>query len=360
MTQILALKNIHKSFGAFKGVNDVSFSVSPGEIVSLLGPSGCGKTTTLRMIAGFEKPTSGEIMIAGKSALGLEPHERNVGLVFQHFALFPHMTIQDNIAYGLKYRNIGTSERDERVAEAVALVRLQGFEKRKPAQLSGGQQQRVALARAIVIKPSIMLLDEPLSALDAKLRETLQIELREILKSVNSATIIVTHDQEEAMSLGDRLIVMNKGRIEQEGTPQQVYRRPETEFVADFIGRASWMEGVITKSIAPGRASVQVAGVGEIEVATEIPTGTAVRLCIRPEHITIRRGGNNDHAGNAIQARVNNVLYLGSSVQVSLSGPGDTRLLVDVVGSEDAPVGVGDIVTIVFDPKDVSILRRTS
>lgn len=358
MTQTLALTNIHKSFGAFKSVSDVSFTVAPGEIVSLLGPSGCGKTTTLRMIAGFEKPTTGDIMIAGQSALGLEPHERNIGLVFQHFALFPHMTIQDNIAYGLKYRNVKSAERAERVADAIALVRLQGFEKRKPAQLSGGQQQRVALARAIVTRPSIMLLDEPLSALDAKLRETLQIELREILRHVNSSTIIVTHDQEEAMSLGDRLIVMNKGRIEQEGTPQQVYRRPETEFVADFIGRASWMAGVIAEPIAPGRARIMVPEVGEIEAVTQLPKGAEVRLCIRPEHISILRDG--DSAGNTVQAKVDNVLYLGAAVQVSLTGPGDTKLMLDVVGADSDPVAVGDIVTIGFDPKNVSVLRRKS
>lgn len=357
MSEILTLRNIHKSFGSVMGVKDVSFSVSSGEIVSLLGPSGCGKTTTLRMIAGFEQPSSGDIRIAGKSAVGLKPYQRNVGLVFQHFALFPHMTIRGNIAYGLKYRGVPAGERETRVREALKLVQLEGYEDRKPAQLSGGQQQRVALARAIVTRPSIMLLDEPLSALDAKLRQSLQVELREILKSVNCSTIIVTHDQEEAMSLGDRLIVMNKGQIEQDGAPEHVYRHPATAFVADFIGRSSWLDGVVVGRGEAGKTVVRISSGECIAVVSPKEKDTPVNICIRPEHVTISKEAPEDADGrNILRARVKNVLYLGSSTQYTLALSDRKTLLVDVANSSVGCFRVGDAVTVLFDPFNVSVL----
>ncbi|MEP9373731.1 ABC transporter ATP-binding protein [Mesorhizobium sp. KR1-2] len=357
--QILSLQNVHKSYGAVAGVTDISFSVSSGEIVSLLGPSGCGKTTTLRMIAGFEQPSSGNIEIAGRSAVGLKPYERNVGLVFQHFALFPHMTIYDNVAYGLKYRGVPVAEREGRVTDALKLVQLEAFKARKPAQLSGGQQQRVALARALVTQPSIMLLDEPLSALDAKLRQTLQVELRQILKSVNCSTIIVTHDQEEAMSLGDRLIVMNKGRIEQDGTPSEVYRRPSTEFVADFIGRASWLQGVIAEKHGGDRATVAIAGGETVKVRSDKPLNEAVKLCIRPEHIKVvaaEQAQAREADENLLKATVENVLYLGSTTQYSLALSSQNKLVVDVMGTELPAVDSSGSVAIRFKAADVTVL----
>lgn len=357
MSPILNLKNINKSYGAVKGVEDISLSVSSGEIVSLLGPSGCGKTTTLRMIAGFEQPSSGEMEIAGKSAIGLKPYERNVGLVFQHFALFPHMTIEQNVGYGLKYRGVPSAERESRIAEALQLVQLGDFRKRKPSQLSGGQQQRVALARAIVTRPAIMLLDEPLSALDAKLRQTLQVELRQILKTVNCSTIIVTHDQEEAMSLGDRLIVMNKGRIEQDGTPQEIYRKPASEFVADFIGHASWLEGIICERKTENFAAVQV-GTELIHVRANHEIGSRVKLCIRPEHINII-SPDQISAGaieNIIRAEVVNVLYLGSTTQVTLNISGNIKLYVNVMNRSHFTYAIGDRVALRFDANNVIVL----
>src|SRR4029077_13682376 len=214
------------------------------ETVSLLGPSGCGKTTTLRLISGFEEPDEGSIEIEGVSMIGKRPYERNVGLLFQHYALFPHMTVAENVAYGLKHRGWPKAEIARRVGEMLRLVQLQGFEGRSPGQLSGGQQQRVGPARGRATKPKLVRLDEPLSALDAKLREELGADLKRILTSVGSTTIVVTHDQDEAMSLWDRIIVMNRGRIDQIGSRSEIYQRPATQFVPDFIGRSNWLGGI--------------------------------------------------------------------------------------------------------------------
>jgi putative spermidine/putrescine transport system ATP-binding protein/putrescine transport system ATP-binding protein len=239
----LELDNINKSFGPVVAVEDLSFCVDRGEIVSLLGPSGCGKTTTLRLIAGFEDPDAGCIRINGADMSNKRPYERNVGLLFQNYALFPHMTVYDNISFGLPYRGWSKDNIRSRVTEMLALVKLAGTETRFPAQLSGGQQQRVALARALATEPEVVLLDEPLSALDAKLRHELRIELKEILRTVGSTTIIVTHDQEEAMGMAERVIVLNHGRIQQEAAPEAVYTSPSNRFVAEFVGRSNWFSG---------------------------------------------------------------------------------------------------------------------
>jgi ABC-type spermidine/putrescine transport systems, ATPase components len=233
----------------------------------LLGPSGCGKTTTLRLISGFEDPEEGVIEIAGESMVGKRPYERNVGLLFQHYALFPHMTVAENVGYGLKHRRWPKAEIGDRIAEMLRLVQLQGFDGRRPGQMSGGQQQRVALARVLATGPKLVLLDEPLSALDAKLREELRLELKQILTSVGSTTIVVTHDQDEAMSLADRIIIMNRGRIEQQGTPDEIYMRPRTAFVAAFIGRTNWFHGSIEGE--PGSAFARL--------MTDAGTSLAVR-----------------------------------------------------------------------------------
>ncbi len=222
---VIEFREVVKRFGQTAAVDHVTFTVGAGETVSLLGPSGCGKTTTLRLISGFEEPDEGSIEIAGESMIGKRPYERNVGLLFQHYALFPHMTVAENVAYGLKHRGWPKAEIPGRVAEMLRLVQLEGFDTRRPGQMSGGQQQRVALARVLATKPKLVLLDEPLSALDAKLREELRLELKQILTAVGSTTIVVTHDQDEAMSLADRIIIMNRGRIEQQGTPDDIYMR---------------------------------------------------------------------------------------------------------------------------------------
>ena len=253
----LALENLSKSFGTHKAVDGLSVSVEKGEFVALLGPSGCGKTTTLQMIAGFVEPTSGAIRLEGRDLLAVKPAKRGLGIVFQSYALFPHMTVAENVAFGLEMQGVAAAERSKRVAETLELVGLAAFAARFPRQMSGGQQQRVALARALVIRPRILLLDEPLSNLDAKLREEMQIELRQIQRTVGTTTILVTHDQAEAMALSDRIVVMNQGRAEQIGPPHEAYERPATPFVANFLGKTNLVNGA---TVRPEKISFGTSG----------------------------------------------------------------------------------------------------
>ena len=251
------LDGVSKHFGAFAAVDRVDLDVARGEFFSLLGPSGSGKTTCLRMIAGFERPTSGRVLLAGEDVTGRAPYERDVNTVFQDYALFPHMTVQENVEYGLRVKRVARPERRERANEALALVRLGEYAGRKPSQLSGGQRQRVALARALVNRPSVLLLDEPLGALDLKLRQEMQIELKHIQQTVGITFIYVTHDQEEALSMSDRLAVFNRGRIEQVGTPADVYEQPGTEFVANFVGTSNVLPG--GRAIRPEKLRLEAA-----------------------------------------------------------------------------------------------------
>ena len=253
----LELEKLSKSFGSHHAVDGLTLGVEKGEFVSLLGPSGCGKTTTLQMIAGFVEPTSGAIRLAGKDLLATRPAKRGLGIVFQSYALFPHMTVTENVGFGLEMQGVAAAERKTRVAETLELVGLGAFAGRFPRQLSGGQQQRVALARALVIRPQILLLDEPLSNLDAKLREGMQIELRQIQRTVGTTTILVTHDQAEAMALSDRIVVMNHGKAEQVGPPHEAYERPATPFVANFLGKTNLVNGT---TVRPERISFASAG----------------------------------------------------------------------------------------------------
>ena len=253
----LELEKLSKSFGSHHAVDGLTLGVEKGEFVSLLGPSGCGKTTTLQMIAGFVEPTSGAIRLAGKDLLATRPAKRGLGIVFQSYALFPHMTVTENVGFGLEMQGVAAAERKTRVAETLELVGLGAFAGRFPRQLSGGQPQRVALARALVIRPQILLLDEPLSNLDAKLREGMQIELRQIQRTVGTTTILVTHDQAEAMALSDRIVVMNHGKAEQVGPPHEAYERPATPFVANFLGKTNLVNGT---TVRPERISFASAG----------------------------------------------------------------------------------------------------
>ena len=253
----LELENLNKDFGAHRAVDGLTLAVDKGEFVSLLGPSGCGKTTTLQMIAGFVEPTGGAIRLDGRDLLMVKPARRGLGIVFQSYALFPHMTVAENVAFGLEMQGVARAECDKRVAETLQLVGLGAFADRHPRQLSGGQQQRVALARALVIRPRILLLDEPLSNLDAKLREEMQIELRQIQRTVGTTTILVTHDQAEAMALSDRIVVMNKGRVEQIAAPHEAYERPATPFVANFLGKTNLVNGA---NVRPERITFAASG----------------------------------------------------------------------------------------------------
>jgi spermidine/putrescine ABC transporter ATP-binding subunit len=274
------LERVEKSFdGKTRAVDGVDLKIEPGEFFALLGPSGCGKTTTLRMIAGFEEPDGGRIRIAGDEVTHMPAHRRDLGMIFQSYALFPHRTVAENVAFGLRMRGLGKEEIGTRVAAALRQVALEGYEDRRPAQLSGGQQQRVALARAIVIRPRVLLCDEPLAALDRKLRQNMQIELKQLQKQLGVTTIFVTHDQEEAMTVSDRIAVMNAGRIEQIGAPREIYDRPRTRFVADFIGEinvfvGAWRDGVL---IANGRQLPAPAG----------PASGEGTIAVRPERISL-------------------------------------------------------------------------
>jgi putative spermidine/putrescine transport system ATP-binding protein len=288
----LELDRVGKSFGPNTAVEEFNLAVNKGEFISFLGPSGCGKTTTLQMIAGFLDPSHGAIRLEGKDLLAIPPAKRGLGIVFQSYALFPHMTAAENVAFGLEMRKVSRTERTERVRAALTLVGLAGYEDRHPRRMSGGQQQRVALARALVIRPNVLLLDEPLSNLDARLREDMQIELRQIQRNLGTTTILVTHDQIEAMSLSDRIVVMSKGRIEQIGTPQEVYERPASAFVAQFLGKTNEFAATVDRAASPARL---IAGTW----SAPAPAGVAgpVTVSVRPERISF---GDNGLSGRIV------------------------------------------------------------
>jgi spermidine/putrescine transport system ATP-binding protein len=320
---IVALENIVKRFGDLTAVDDLSVQIREGEFFALLGPSGCGKTTTLRMIAGFENPTSGTVRINGREMNDVPPYNRDTGMVFQGYALFPHKTVGENVGFGLKMRDVPEAERKKKVSETLELVNLPGLEDRSTKELSGGQQQRVALARALAIEPSLLLLDEPLSNLDYKLRKELRFELKRIQRETGVTTVYVTHNQEEAMSLSDRILIMNDGQREQLGSPQRIYNRPKNRFIADFIGEANLFSGRVANR---DDRTVDVELNGSIEERLTVPVEEAqdgvrpeeaVALNVRPEHIDVTDNG-------FISGEIVSKTYLGKS----------TRLLVEVDGKE--------------------------
>ena len=314
----LELIHLTKKFGDFTAVDDMNLSVAQGEMIALLGGSGCGKTTTLRMIAGFTEPFSGQILVDGRDVGKIPPYRRNVGIFFQNYALFPHMTVFENVAFGLKLQKRSRQEISQRVGDILSLVQLTGLDKRYPRELSGGQQQRVALARALVTRPSILLLDEPLSNLDAKLRVEMQVEIKRIQKELGITTIIVTHDHEEAVSLADRVIVMNAGKILQIGAPQEIFDHPVSAFVADFMGFSTFIHGTIglpEGGRRPVRCGKQTLWVPE-EAAGALDSGDACTLAIRSENIRmVQTPGENTVAG-----RIESATYKGHSTRLEVSG----------------------------------------
>jgi putative spermidine/putrescine transport system ATP-binding protein len=316
----LELSHVHKSFAGATAVEDFNLDVSQGEFVSFLGPSGCGKTTTLRMIAGFELPTSGQINLSGNDLTYLPANKRNVGMVFQSYALFPNMTVSENIGYGLRVAGKPKAEIQQRVEEMLSLIHLETFGGRYPNQLSGGQQQRVALARALAFHPKVLLLDEPLSALDAKIRVELRLEIRRIQQQLGITTIYVTHDQEEALSLSDRIVVMSQGKIEQVGTPSQIYNFPETEFVAQFVGQINLLSvEVVNPADGVVRVGQQLIRAGQFDHLN----GRAVRLAVRPEELN---PGFTEGANNLI-GKVDAITYLGSIVRIRVDVEGHPMML---------------------------------
>jgi spermidine/putrescine transport system ATP-binding protein len=307
------LVSLVKRFADVAAVNGIDLDMPPGEFFSLLGPSGCGKTTTLRLIAGFERPDEGQILLDGVDMAQTPPHKRNVNTVFQNYALFPHLNVFDNVAFGLRYKDVPKDQARNKVMDALALVRLEGLEKRRPSQLSGGQQQRVALARALVLNPAVLLLDEPLGALDAKLRKALQIELKALQEEVGITFVYVTHDQEEALTMSDRLAVMSNGRVEQIGTPSEVYEEPQTAYVADFLGVSNLMDG--RADGGAGRAARVLLGDFTLEAgAGDTDARGPVKITIRPERVRLRDSGMTGQ--NHVPGMVERVVYVGSTMQV--------------------------------------------
>ncbi len=324
------LRDVHKRYGETVAVAGVSMLIESGEFVTLLGPSGCGKTTTLRMIGGFETPDGGEVLIAGEPMGGRPPHKRPVNTVFQNYALFPHLTVGKNVAYGLEMSRVPRDERRQRVEAALEMVRLPYVDGRKPSELSGGQQQRVALARALVNRPAVLLLDEPLGALDLKLRKAMQLELKALNREVGATFVYVTHDQEEALTMSDRIAVMNEGRILQIGPPAEIYERPRTRFVADFIGQTNFLPGTVGE-ISDGIAAVAVDHAGVVYAT--MPDGltlsgrTAVVVAVRPEKVRIAPKGKTIPGVNQVTGTLVEMVYVGTYSQFVVELPGGLRIV---------------------------------
>jgi putative spermidine/putrescine transport system ATP-binding protein len=348
----LDIQGVQKSFGATNVVRNVDLAIERGEFVSFLGPSGCGKTTTLRMVAGFETPSAGRIAIDGRDVTNLRPNQRNVGMVFQSYALFPNMTVSENVGFGLKVSKAPAEERKARVDEMLRLIKLPEHGGRYPSQLSGGQQQRVALARALAIKPQVLLLDEPLSALDAKIRIALREEIRSVQRRLGITTVYVTHDQEEALSISDRIVVMNEGRVEQIGSPFEIYNYPRTRFVASFVGTLNIFEGRLVDLAAK---TLEIDG-QKVVTTAQIPAGAAgqpLTLALRPEAVSL--GGEPNR--NLLRGKIEEVSFLGAIVRIRVR-LATTEISFDTFNNPSAaPPERGRDVTVGFAPADLLVLQ---
>ena len=358
---IIEIKGISKHYpgGGVLAVNDVNLTIERGEFFALLGPSGCGKTTLLRMIAGFEIPTDGDILIDGQSMIGVPPNKRPINMVFQSYAVFPHMTVLENVGYGLRMDGVDKAQRDKSAEEALEMVKLGGYGNRLPNQLSGGQRQRVALARALVKRPKMLLLDEPLSALDAKLREAMQIELVRLQQSVGITFVIVTHDQEEALSMANRIAVMEKGLVRQVAAPAELYEFPNCRFVADFIGKMNLFEGQIV-GMNGNDVTVDVKGIGRIDVPAMPDISGDVGIAVRPEKLRLDKA--QPATGRiAFRGKVTDVAYHGDTSWVFVTDQAGHSLMTNIQNEErsTAPrVAVGDEVWCSWSPGDTLLLRE--
>ncbi|MGE0717005.1 MAG: ABC transporter ATP-binding protein [Alphaproteobacteria bacterium] len=351
----VAIRDVWRRYGDVDAVAGVSLDVGAGEFVSLLGPSGSGKTTLLMMLAGFDQPQSGTIRVGDQDITRVAPNKRDIAMVFQRYALFPHMTVAENIAFPLRMRAIARTERDGKVARALEMVKLEGYARRRPSELSGGQQQRVALARAIVFEPPVILMDEPLGALDKKLRQHMQIELKQLQQRLGATVIYVTHDQEEALTMSDRVAVMDHGRLMQYGPPRDLYDRPANAFVADFIGEMNFVPGTLAAA-GPDGSTVTVDG-GTMPAApvADLAPGAAVRLAVRPEHATLTAGTD----GTGLPARVAQLVFNGANMAVHVALADGTMLRVDVgAGSDLAALRPGAEVRVAWPAASARVFAR--
>jgi putative spermidine/putrescine transport system ATP-binding protein len=327
----LELKHLEKSFGTNRVVKDFSLDIEKGEFVSLLGPSGCGKTTVLRMVAGFETPTAGSIRIDGHDVLGLKTNQRNIGMMFQAYALFPNLTVAQNVGFGLRVAKMDKREMGNRIKEMLGLIGLSELGDRYPFQLSGGQQQRVALARALAVRPRVLLLDEPLSALDAKIRVSLREEMRSIQRQLGITAIFVTHDQEEALSISDRVVVMHQGVADQIGTPFEIYNRPATRFVAQFVGTLSILNAIVSDA-AKGEAQLEGVIIKGLPLKSSLANGSKVSLAIRPEAVSLSRSAH----GITLSGQIADVDFLGSVIRIKI-GVGNQTISLDTFNDPSKP-----------------------
>jgi spermidine/putrescine transport system ATP-binding protein len=362
-TPSIDLRDVRKRYGEVVAVDWVSLTVAKGEFLTLLGPSGCGKTTTLRLIGGFELPSEGEVFIDGEPMGDRPPYRRNVNTVFQNYALFPHLTVGKNVAYGLEMKRVPRAERNRRVAEALELVRLPHVEKRKPHELSGGQQQRVALARALVNRPAVLLLDEPLGALDLKLRKAMQLELKALNREVGATFVYVTHDQEEALTMSDRIAVMSEGRILQIGAPEEIYERPRSRFVADFIGQTNFLTGRLVRAVGD-MAEVELPGTGIVRALNPVADGPVpagqVTVAVRPERVALLGPDDSPPAeANVLAGRIREVIYVGTHSQFVVELPAGETVVVhrqNAAGIGEAGPRLGDPVRVAFSPSSATLL----
>lgn len=350
----LELRNVKKQFGSVAAVHDFNLDIEKGSLVSFLGPSGCGKTTTLRMIAGFEQPDSGTIELDGTDITRIPPNKRDIGMVFQAYALFPNMTVRENVAFGLKMRKIPKAEMGKLIDDVLDMVRLKDTAKRFPHQLSGGQQQRIALARALAVRPRVLLLDEPLSALDAEVRVALRGEIRRIQTQLAITTVYVTHDQEEALSISDKVVVMNNGQIEQIGSPEEIYRNPQTRFVATFIGTANQFNGTVASSNSVVCENVQTLAVGDIRGLNK---DDDVVVLVRPESIKVQDEKDTRQDWNSVQGTIETVTFHGAITRLGVN-VGGQRVVADVNYTTSNPISLGQQVWLTFMALNCQVMAR--